>query len=65
MEVLNQGIILVKLMVSFRKCYGRHHDLVDRYKIYVSQMTTNMLHLSEALPGPFLVRDLSPDVYQD
>jgi hypothetical protein len=25
---------------------GRHHDLVDRYGISVSQMTTDMFHLS-------------------
>jgi hypothetical protein len=35
-----------KLKSSFRKCYGRHHDLVDRYAISVSQMTTDMFHLS-------------------
>jgi hypothetical protein len=32
-----------------RKLYGRNHDLVDRYGIYVSQ----------ALTGPFLVHNLS------
>jgi hypothetical protein len=26
--------------------YGRHDDLVDRYGISVSQMTTDMFHLS-------------------
>jgi hypothetical protein len=31
---------------SLRKLYGRNHDLVDRIGIYVSQMTTNMFHLS-------------------
>jgi hypothetical protein len=45
-KLLNQGFLLVKLMSSLRKCYGPHHDLVDRYRIYVSQMTTNMLHWS-------------------
>ena len=34
----NQGFLLVKL-----KLYGRNHDLVDRYGISVSQMTTDML----------------------
>jgi hypothetical protein len=29
-----------------RKVYGRNHDLVDRYGIYVSQMTTDMFHKS-------------------
>ena len=42
-------------MSSFRKFYGRNHNLVDRYGIYMLQMTTNMFHFSEALPGPFLV----------
>jgi hypothetical protein len=37
---------LVKLKSSILKYYGRHHDLVDRYGISVSQMTTDMLHLS-------------------
>ena len=38
--------LLVKLKSSLRKCYGRHHDFVDRYGISVSQMTTDMFHLS-------------------
>jgi len=43
---LNQGFHLVKLKSSHRKFYGRHHDLVDRYGIPVSQLTTDMFHLS-------------------
>jgi hypothetical protein len=39
-KLLNQEFLLVKLKSSLRKFYGRHHDLVDRYGIYVSQMTT-------------------------
>jgi len=31
---------------SLRKFYGRHHDLVDRYEISVSQITTDMFHFS-------------------
>jgi hypothetical protein len=27
----------------------------------VSQMTTDMFHMSDTLPGPFLIHDLSPD----
>ena len=30
-----------------------------RYGISVSQMTTDMFHLSLTLPGPFLIHDLS------
>ena len=33
---------MVKLKSSLRKLYGSHHDLVDRYGISVSQITTNM-----------------------
>ena len=44
-KLLNQGFHLVKLKSSLRRFYGRHHDLVDRYGIYVSQMTTDMFHL--------------------
>ena len=35
-----------KLKSSLRKFYGPRDDLVDRYGIYVSQMTTDMFHLS-------------------
>jgi hypothetical protein len=45
-KLLNQGFPLVKLKSSLRKIYGRHYDLVDRYGISVSQMTTDMFHLS-------------------
>ena len=44
-KLLNQGFLLVKLKPSLRKFYGRHHDLVDRYGISVSQTTTDMLQL--------------------
>ena len=30
-KLLNQEFLLVKLKSSLRKCYGRYHDLVDRY----------------------------------
>ena len=45
-KLLNQGFLLVKLKELLRKFYGRHHDLVDRYGISVSQITTDMFHLS-------------------
>ena len=45
-KLLNQGFLLVKLKSSLRKFYGYNHDLVDRYGISVSQMTTDMFHLS-------------------
>ena len=40
--------------------YGRHHDLVDRYGIPVSEMTTDMFRLSYSQSDPFLIHDLSP-----
>ena len=46
MRLLYQGFILVKLKSLLRKFHGRHHDLVDRCWISVSQMTTDMFHLS-------------------
>jgi len=36
---------VVKLKSSLRKFYGRHHDLVNRCGITVSQMTTDKLRL--------------------
>jgi hypothetical protein len=45
-KILHQVLLLVNLKSPLRKFYGRHHDLVDRYGISVSQMTTDMFHLS-------------------
>jgi hypothetical protein len=45
-KLLYQGFLHVKLKSWLRKFYGRHHDLVDRYGKSVSQMTTDMFHLS-------------------
>ena len=39
MKLVNQGFLVVKLKSLFRMCYDRHHDLVNRYGISVSQMT--------------------------
>ena len=36
------------------------HDLVDRYGISVSQMTTIMLRFTKSQPGRFFIHDLSP-----
>ena len=45
-KLLNQGFLLVTLESSLRKVYGRHNGLINRYGISVSQMTTDMFHLS-------------------
>ena len=44
--VLSEGLPLAKFKSSFQKSYGRHHDLVKRYTTSVSQITTDMFHLS-------------------
>ena len=41
-KLLNQEFQMVKLKSSLRKFYGRHHELVDRYGITVSQMISDM-----------------------
>ena len=45
-RLLNQWFLLVKLKSSLRKFSGCQHDLVDCYGISLSQMTTDMFHLS-------------------
>ena len=37
---------------TFRKLYGRHHQLINCYKISVSQMITDMFLLSSTKSGP-------------
>jgi hypothetical protein len=37
-KLLSQGFLLIKLKSSLRTFYGRHHNLIDRYAISVSQM---------------------------
>ena len=41
-KLLNQEFQMVKLKSSLRKFYGRHHELVDRYGITISQMVSDM-----------------------
>jgi hypothetical protein len=45
-KLLNQSFLLLKLKSSLVKLYVRHHDLIGRYDISVSQMTTDMFYLS-------------------
>jgi hypothetical protein len=44
-KLLNQTLLVIKLKSPLRKFYGRRHDLVNRYGIIVSQMTTDMFHI--------------------
>ena len=41
-KLLNQEFQMVKLKSSLCKFYGRHHEMVDRYGITVSQMISDM-----------------------
>ena len=45
-KILNHEFLTVKLKSSLRKFYGRYHDLVNRYDVSVSPMTTDVLRLS-------------------
>jgi hypothetical protein len=54
-KLLNQGFLLVKLRSSLTKFYGPLHDLIDRYGIYVSQMTTDIFYLLSSLFSHFPV----------
>ena len=45
-KLLKQGFIVVNLKSLRRKVCGRHHDLLNRHGVSVSQMTTNMFCLS-------------------
>ena len=46
---------MVKVTSSFQMFYCRHHDIINRYGIYVFQMTMYMFCLSWSQSGPFLV----------
>jgi hypothetical protein len=41
-KLLEQGFLVVKLKSLLRKFYVRHHDMVNRYRVSVSQITTDM-----------------------
>ena len=45
-KLLNQGFLVVKLKSSFRKIYGRNHELINWYEISVLKMITDMFRLS-------------------
>ena len=45
-KLLNQGFLLVKLKLSLRTFSCRHHDLVNCYRITMSQMTSDMFHFT-------------------
>jgi hypothetical protein len=56
-RILNQRFLVVKTKPSFRKIYGP--DLVNRYGVSVSQMTTYNCRLLWSQSIPFLIHDVS------
>ena len=42
LKLLNQGYVLPRIMAAFRKFYGRHHPIVDKYNIAVSHMVRDI-----------------------
>ena len=60
MNILTKGFLLVKLNASSRKFYSRHHVLVNRYRIYVLHMTSELFRSYYSQSLPFLIHDLSP-----
>ena len=57
--VLIVGFLLAKLKSLLQRIYDRHHNLVNRYGIYVFQMTMDMFSLSSSQCVPFLINDVS------
>jgi len=46
-KLQNQWFLLVNLKSSLRTFYGRHHALVNHFRVYVSQFTTDIFDLSK------------------
>jgi hypothetical protein len=45
-KLLNQEFLVVNLNSSLGMFYDHHHNFVDHYGIFVSQMNTDMVRLS-------------------
>ena len=41
-KLLSQGYQKTKLVATLKKCYGRHHDLVNLYNVAVSRIVSDM-----------------------
>jgi hypothetical protein len=64
-KILNQGFLVCNLKSPFPKCYCRHHDLVNRCEISVSQIATDIFRLSCSPSGTIIINDVSPGLQQD
>ena len=56
--LLKQALNTIK-PTKKRKLYGRQHDMVNRYGMSVSQMTTDVFRLLQSYTGPFIIHGLS------
>jgi hypothetical protein len=45
-KLSKQGYVSPRLKSSLQTLYRRHHDLVDRYEIFISQMIMNLVHFA-------------------
>ena len=41
-KLLKQGYVLPRLITTFRKLYGRHHDLIGKYNMSCSDMAKDL-----------------------
>jgi len=55
-----QGYIAPRLKSSLQKLYGRHHNLVDRYEISISQMTMELLLFEAGTTYPTGAPEFTP-----
>ena len=60
-RLLKQGYVVHRAESSLEKLYGRHHNLVDRYEISISQMTMDRFYVDAFFPLslPILLPDLT------
>jgi len=63
-KLLKQGFLLVNLKSSLRTFHGRRHHLVNRCVILMSQITTDMVPLSQWQFRSFLIQDLTPQFWR-
>ena len=46
-KLLNQGYLVERLKLSFRKFYGRYRDLIQQYEVYLSRILNEILILDQ------------------
>ena len=44
-KLVGQGYVQPLLISTLHKFYGRHHDIIERYEVFVSQMRINIFRL--------------------